>query len=255
MRPGAGNGCVKQAALARMSAEMLETVGLIAKRNEETGYLRPLSRSRDVPDPRRAGPHRRLRRPHPAFVSRIGGSTAPKYYNSRETPLFSKSEQLYGIDQARQAATKAGYLAIVEGYTDVLMAHQHGIGQRGGHDGHRAERAAHRSSCAGSPTRVVLVFDADAGGERGVDRALEIFVSHDLDLRIATLPDGLDPCDLLAAQGPEPFRQALDQAIDVLEYKLQRVWDQRRRQAASRDSGARSMRCSRILALAPTSVR
>ncbi len=51
----------------------------------------------------------------------------PKYYNSAETPLFSKSEQLYGIDQARQAGGQAGYLAVVEGYTDVLMAHQHGI--------------------------------------------------------------------------------------------------------------------------------
>ncbi len=71
---------------------------------------------------------------------------------------------------------------------------------------------------------MVLVFDADAGGEGGVDRALEVFVSHDLDLRIATLPAGLDPCDLLTAQGPEPFRLALEKAIDVFEHKLQRTW-------------------------------
>src|SRR5690606_31258647 len=51
----------------------------------------------------------------------------PKYYNSCDTPLFSKSENLYGLDQARAAAEKAGYLAIVEGYTDVLMAHQLGV--------------------------------------------------------------------------------------------------------------------------------
>src|SRR5262245_64727776 len=73
--------------------------------------------------------------------------------------------------------------------------------------------------------RVVLVYDADAGGETGVDRALEIFVSQNVDLRVATLPAGLDPCDLLVQQGPEPFRAALAAAVDVLEFKLNRVWE------------------------------
>jgi DNA primase len=72
--------------------------------------------------------------------------------------------------------------------------------------------------------RVVLVFDADAGGVTGVDRAMQVFVTHDLDLRIATLPDGLDPCDLLSTRGPEPFRQALEKAVDVFEYKLYQTW-------------------------------
>src|SRR5262249_13164495 len=71
--------------------------------------------------------------------------------------------------------------------------------------------------------QVVLVFDADAGGEAGVDRALEVFVSHQVDLKIATLPDGLDPCDLLVQQGGEPFRTALTNATDVLEFKLKHV--------------------------------
>jgi DNA primase len=71
--------------------------------------------------------------------------------------------------------------------------------------------------------RVVLVFDADAGGDTGVDRALEIFASHDLDLRIATLPEGLDPCDLLVQQGADSFRKVLEEAIDALEFKINRV--------------------------------
>jgi DNA primase len=72
--------------------------------------------------------------------------------------------------------------------------------------------------------KVVLVFDADAGGDTGVERAMEVFVSHDVDLRIAALPQGLDPCDLLVQEGPDPFRQALETATDVFEYQLQRVW-------------------------------
>ena len=129
----------------------------------------------------------------PSLAARVRG---PKYYNSADTPLFNKSEQLYGLDQARQAAAKAGYLAVVEGYTDVLMAHQMGVGQVVATMG-TALNARHVQQLRRFAPRVVLVFDADAGGDTGVDRALEMFASHDMDLAIATLPDGLDPCDLL----------------------------------------------------------
>jgi len=71
--------------------------------------------------------------------------------------------------------------------------------------------------------RVVLVFDADAGGNTGVDRALEIFVSQEVDLAIATLPAGMDPCDLLVQQGPDTFRQILAGAVDALDFKLRQV--------------------------------
>jgi DNA primase len=69
----------------------------------------------------------------------------------------------------------------------------------------------------------VLVFDADAGGATGVDRALEIFISEDVELMIATLPQGDDPCDLLAKQGPEPFKKALKNAVDALDFKMDRL--------------------------------
>src|SRR5205823_2427757 len=147
---------------------------------------------------------------------------APKYYNSAETPLFSKSEQLYGLDAAKAAAGKAGYLAVVEGYTDVLMAHQVGIPQVVAPMG-TALTARHIHKLRTFAPRVVLVFDADAGGQTGVDRALELFASQEVDLAIATLPDGMDPCDLLVARGADPFRQALETAADALEFKLQRV--------------------------------
>jgi DNA primase len=71
--------------------------------------------------------------------------------------------------------------------------------------------------------RVVLVFDADAGGQTGVDRALEILVSEKVDLAIATLPEGLDPCDLLLARGVEPFKQALENAVDALDFKMNQM--------------------------------
>jgi len=146
----------------------------------------------------------------------------PKYYNSAETPLFSKSDLLYGIDLARQPASKAGYLAIVEGYTDVMMAHQNGVGQVCATMG-TALNARHIKTIRNVASRVVLVFDADAGGEGGVDRALQVFMGSDIDLRVATLPEGLDPCDLLTQRGPEPFQRALESAVEVFEIKLQFV--------------------------------
>ena len=104
------------------------------------------------------------------------------------------------MDAARPAAAKAGYLAVVEGYTDVLMAHQMGVGQVVATMG-TALNARHVHQLRRFAPRVVLVFDADAGGDTGVDRALEIFASQEVDLAVATLPDGLDPCDLLVARG------------------------------------------------------
>src|SRR5262249_35970788 len=147
---------------------------------------------------------------------------AAKYINSAETALFSKSENLYGIDQARPAAAAAGYLAVVEGYTDVLMAHQVGIPEVVATMG-TALNARHVAQLRRFVPRVVLVFDADAGGATGVDRALEVFVSQDVELKVAPLSPGLDPCDLLVQEGPEPLRAALTNAVDVLEFKLNSV--------------------------------
>src|SRR5439155_12323678 len=125
---------------------------------------------------------------------------APKYYNSADTPLFKKSDVLYGLDTARHAGTTAGYLAVVEGYTDVMMAHQCGVPQVVATMG-TALNAKHVAQLRRYVPKVVLGYDADAGGLTGVDRALELFVSQDVELAVATLPEGRDPCDLLVRPG------------------------------------------------------
>jgi DNA primase len=220
--PAAGEWLVRRAADAGHPADMLEKVGLIAKRNEGNGYY---DRFRD----RVIFPIRDGRGQTVGFGGRILPSSPlmaakpPKYYNSAETVLFSKSRQLYGIDQARQSGVQSGCLVVVEGYTDVLMAHQEGMTNVVATMG-TALNDRHVEQMRRLVNKVVLVFDADQGGEAGVDRALEVFVRHDLDLRVATLPDGLDPCDLLAERGPEEFQSALAGAVDVLEFKLNRVW-------------------------------
>jgi DNA primase len=219
--PVAGDWLIEQAQKSKVSLQLLERVGLVARRSNGTGFY---DRFRDrvlfpIRDP--------LGLPI-AFGGRILPSSplasrGPKYYNSAETPLFSKSEQLYGLDQARSPGAIAGFLAVVEGYTDVLMAHQKGIGEVVATMG-TALTARHVQHLRRFVPRVVLVFDADAGGDTGVDRALEIFASQEVDLAVATLPQGLDPCDLLIQDdGPERFRAILAGAVDALDFKLQRL--------------------------------
>src|SRR5262249_31436211 len=109
------------------------------------------------------------------------------------------------------------------GYTDVLMANQCGIGHVVATMG-TALTARHVHHLRRFVPRVVLVFDADAGGDTGVDRALEIFASQEVDLAIATLPQGLDPCDLLTEDGgTERFKGILASAVDALDFKLNRM--------------------------------
>lgn len=219
--PPAWDWLLKLAGQNNIALEMLETVGLIGRRTEGEGYY---DRFRD----RVMFPIRNPQGQTVGFGGRILPSSplsaqAPKYYNSSETPLFSKSDLLYGLDQARQAGTTAGYLAVVEGYTDVLMAHQMGITHVVSTMG-TALNPRHVQQLRRFTPRVVLVFDADAGGSTGVDRALEVFVGQEMDLAVAALPEGLDPCDLLVQQGAEPFLKCLEGAVDVFEFKLQQVW-------------------------------
>lgn len=218
--PANGDWLLQQAQAERKPLEMLIEVGLLGRRADGTKVY---DRFRD----RVLFPIRDVQGRPVAFGGRILPTSpyadrAPKYYNSTDTPLFTKSEHLYGLDVARQATATAGFLAVVEGYTDVLMAHQHGIANVVSTMG-TALNARHVRQLRRFVPRVVLVFDADAGGDTGVDRALEIFASEEIELAIATLPQGLDPCDLLVQQGAEAFRAVLAGAVDALEFKLDHV--------------------------------
>jgi DNA primase len=220
--PADGTWLVKRANRDGVPAAVLEQVGLIAARPEGRGWY---DRFRD----RVMFPIRNARGQVVGFGGRIlPGSAyadrAMKYYNSSDTELFSKSELLYGLDEALKDkdTTKSGTLAVVEGYTDVLMAHQCGVGNVVATMG-TALNARHVQHLQRWVRRVVLVFDADPGGETGVDRALAVFASQNVDLAVAMLPVGLDPCDLLVQQGADAFRQVLAGATDALEFKLTRM--------------------------------
>ncbi len=146
----------------------------------------------------------------------------PKYVNSPETRLFSKSHQLYALNRVRDALGREGEIVVVEGYTDVIMAHQHGItnvvAALGTALGERHVRLLQRFA-----DRIVLVLDGDEAGQRRTNEVLELFVAGQVSLQILTLPSGLDPCDFIHQQGADAFRQLLRGAVDALEHKVRTV--------------------------------
>jgi DNA primase len=141
-----------------------------------------------------------------------------KYINSPEKPLFSKSKLLYGLDTAREIIGKTHHAVVMEGYTDVLIARQFGVANAvavlGTAMGERHIQLLRRHAA----DTITLVLDGDAAGQKRTNEILELFIASQIDLRIATPPDGLDPCDFLLARGAEPFQLLLDGAVDALEH-------------------------------------
>ncbi len=159
----------------------------------------------------------------------VGGRVLPgaskdsaKYINCNETRLYQKSHQLYGLDHARDAISKTRQAVVMEGYTDVIMAVQHGIHNAVACCG-TALGESHIKLLKRYCDSVVLLLDGDAAGQRRTSEILELFVSAQMDLRILTLPDDLDPCDYLLQNSGQKLQQQIDASVDALEHKLRQV--------------------------------
>lgn len=143
----------------------------------------------------------------------------PKYLNSPETPLFSKGRCFFGLSQARAAIRTGGTAVLLEGYTDVIMAHQEGVEETLAVLG-TALTQDHARVLDRLCERVVLVFDADEAGLKSTLRSIEVLLNEDLEILVATLPVGQDPCDFIVASGGEAFRGCIRQARGFFEYRL-----------------------------------
>jgi DNA primase len=113
-------------------------------------------------------------------------------------------------------------VAVVEGYTDVIAAHQVGLCNVVGTLG-TALGEDHVQGLRHLADLVVLVFDGDTAGQTAADRALEFFLGHELDVRILSLPANLDPCDFLLKEGVDAFRELVAGAVDPLAFVLERA--------------------------------
>ncbi len=147
----------------------------------------------------------------------------PKYLNSPESPVFHKGKALYGIDLAKRSIMDKKTAIITEGYTDVIACHRAGFTNSVATLGTALTRE-HARVLRRLCENVVLLFDADEAGLKAADRALEVFFSESIDIRICVLPGQLDPDDLLRQEdGAAQFRTALDASSDLLTYMSSRI--------------------------------
>ncbi len=208
------------------SAQLLEQAGLVSRPEDSPGTVRERFRGRLIfpihdEQGRAIGfGGRILPEVERAMVSQ--GKNVAKYLNSPETALFQKRKVLYAADRARAACREAKWVAVVEGYTDVIAAHQVGLCNVVGTLG-TALSADHVQGLRRLAELVVLVFDGDTAGQTAAERALEFFLGHELDVRILSLPANLDPCDFLLREGADAFRELVARAVDPLAFVLERA--------------------------------
>ena len=153
-----------------------------------------------------------------AFGGRTLGDDPAKYLNSPDTVVFNKSRNLYGLTVARDGMQGSRQAIVVEGYTDCMMAHQAGVSNVVATLGTSLTRD-HARLLRRYADEVVLVFDGDVAGRSAADRAVQLFLEEELQVKIVTLPEGEDPCDFLGGGRKDAFLAQVAEAPDALEYK------------------------------------
>ncbi|HHT9110135.1 MAG TPA: DNA primase [Candidatus Brocadiaceae bacterium] len=218
--PDSWDALIKTCRERSISNNLLEKTGLIIQKKEGNDYY---DRFRN----RLMFPIFDARKQVVGFGGRALDDSTPKYLNSPETVLFNKSNVLYGIDVAKNAIMKQRRAILMEGYTDVIMAHQHGIECSIAVMG-TAVTKQHLRQLRQYCNQVILLLDSDAAGQKSSDRSLDIFVEEEFEVKIAELPDGYDPCDFLVAEGSGKFLTFVHNAKDFFSYKVKMAaskWD------------------------------
>ncbi|MGE4618418.1 MAG: DNA primase [Planctomycetota bacterium] len=151
------------------------------------------------------------------------GEPPAKYYNSRESRVFSKKHLLYGYREGRKDISRSRRVILCEGYTDVIMAHQNGYPMAVATLG-TALTQENVSFLARKVDSVDLLFDGDDAGQRAALRSSELFLGTEVGVRVVILDAEQDPCDLLVSeQGPQQFEQLLESGVDPIEFVVQQI--------------------------------
>ena len=205
------------------SPAILEALGLVIRNEQGRTYDRFRGRVmfpiRDIQDRPIAVGGR--------ILPELQDENAAKYINSPETRLYTKSEQLYGLNLCRESLAQAGRenrlrnVVVMEGYTDVVVSRQEGMETPVAVCG-TALTAKHVRLLKRYTDRVTLVLDGDEAGQKRAAEVLELFVAGQLELRMVSLPDQLDPCDFVLQNGSEALEDLVVQSPDALDYCVHR---------------------------------
>ncbi len=198
-----------------IAVALIEKAGLVTRREKGSGFY---DRFRD----RLIFPILNLHNQTAGFGGRvIDDESLPKYLNSPETPIYSKSRSLYGLFQAKPYCRQAGDVFVAEGYMDLLSLHLHGFKNSVATLG-TAMTEEHIRLLRGICQKITLVYDSDQAGIKAALRCIELFnVHHQIqDIRVLVLPDGHDPDTFLRQFGSESFNKAASQASGVFSFLI-----------------------------------
>jgi DNA primase len=155
------------------------------------------------------------------FGSRVLDDSQPKYVNSPQTPVFDKSGSIYGLNLAKEAIREQGVAVIVEGYMDVITAHQNGfknvVASMGTSVTERQVNTLKRIT-----KNITLALDADAAGEEAMLRGVEFENALGAEVKVVTLPQGKDPDDVIK-EDPSAWPQLLEKALPVVDFTFNMV--------------------------------
>lgn len=169
-----------------------------------------------------------------AFSGRIfvdDGKSA-KYLNSPETPIFSKSAVLYGLDKAKESIRKNNFSILVEGQMDLILSHQTGYKNSIATSGTAlSDSTVSKENIVSNlglvrrlSSNIVLAFDGDMAGDNASNKAARIALSLGMDVKVASMPTGVDPADLISGKnGSVAWREAIKNSKHIIEFLLDKI--------------------------------
>lgn len=159
-----------------------------------------------------------------AFAGRLlGDQKAAKYINSAQTPVYNKSEVVYGIHRAKNEIRKKEEVILVEGYTDVITLAQAGIGNVVASSG-TALTTGQIRVLKRYGSKMIMIYDADSAGQKAMERGLEVALIEGMDVDMLELPDDEDPDSFVRQFGKESFEELKQkQAADFVTFRIRKA--------------------------------
>src|SRR6202047_3107263 len=157
-----------------------------------------------------------------AFGCRALGDDQPKYLNSPETPIYSKSNVLYHLDRAKEALRRSDFAVLVEGYMDAIAVARAGISNVVASCG--TSLAEPQIKLLGRFTkRVIVNYDPDTAGQAATERSISILLEQDFEVRVLALPGKADPDKFIREQGADAYRKLLKESPPYVDYLIART--------------------------------
>ena len=209
--PPGWDNLLKKIGTRAESQEQLLLGGMLIEKKDQPGHYYDRFRDRII------FPIRDSRGRVIAFGGRAFGDEKPKYLNSPETPVFQKSQELYGLFEAKQNTPVLDQILVVEGYMDVIVLAQHGITNAVATLG-TSVNSQHIRKLFKLVSKVVLCFDGDKAGRAAAIRGLEAslpVMQDEKQVRFLFLPEGEDPDSLVRKEGKEAFNHRLEDASSL----------------------------------------